>query len=110
MELNILTTIVIKRKFIGWKLFVFDSIIDLGSFCMENLGGIRKHVCFFSLLTQVDPGFVTISNFITQWAHHGQTMSKQRCSNAINVDITLFRRHLAMMCLLVTFTSSLLVN
>ena len=39
-------------------------------------------------------------NYSSQWAHHGQTTSKQRCSNAINVDITLFRRHFTMMCLL----------
>ena len=36
----------------------------------------------------------------TQWAHHGQTTSKQRCSNVINVDTTLFRRRLTMMSLL----------
>ena len=50
--------------------------------------------------------------FRTQWAHHGQTTSKQRCSNAINVDITLFRRHLTTMCLLgiVLFSNSSKVN
>ena len=35
---------------------------------------------------------------ISQWAHHGQTTSKQRCINVIYVEITLFKLRSTMNC------------
>ena len=34
----------------------------------------------------------------SQWAHHGETMLKQRCIDVTDIDTTLFQRRLSMTC------------